>query len=167
MRSQPLIAVQDVEASSRWYQRLLGCRSGHGGPEYEQLVDQDGTMILQLHAWDAHEHPHLGDPRARPLGNGVLLWFQIGDFSATLARAGCRRRSSRARGSIPTRDIRRSGFATPTATSSFSPARTATCDGSARATAASSVPRWPTGASPCWLCTTPRPSGSVMSCART
>jgi hypothetical protein len=24
---QPLIIVSDVEASSRWYQRLLGCRS--------------------------------------------------------------------------------------------------------------------------------------------
>jgi len=88
MRPQPLIAVRDVEASSRWYQRLMGCRSGHGGREYEQLVDQGGAMIMQLHAWDAHEHPHLGDPGVRPLGNGVLLWFQIDDFSAALARAG-------------------------------------------------------------------------------
>ena len=31
MRPQPLIAVLDVEASSRWYQRLLGCQSAHGG----------------------------------------------------------------------------------------------------------------------------------------
>jgi hypothetical protein len=38
MRPQPLIAVTDVEASSRWYQRLLGCRSAHGGAEYERLV---------------------------------------------------------------------------------------------------------------------------------
>lgn len=38
VRPQPLIAVRGVEASSRWYQRLLGCRSGHGGREYEQLV---------------------------------------------------------------------------------------------------------------------------------
>jgi hypothetical protein len=33
MRPQPLIAVTDVEASSRWYQRLLGCKSAHGGAE--------------------------------------------------------------------------------------------------------------------------------------
>ena len=45
MLPQPLIAVRDVEASSRWYQRLLGCRSGHGGPEYEKLVDPGGRMI--------------------------------------------------------------------------------------------------------------------------
>jgi catechol 2,3-dioxygenase-like lactoylglutathione lyase family enzyme len=88
MQPQPPIAVRDVEASSRWYQRLLGCRSGHGGPEYEQLVDRDGNLILQLHHWDAHEHPHMGDPAVKPYGNGVLLWFQIDDFAAAVARAG-------------------------------------------------------------------------------
>ena len=49
MRVQPLIAVRDVAASSCWYQQLLGCESGHGGPEYERLV-KDGELILQLHA---------------------------------------------------------------------------------------------------------------------
>ncbi|HEX6535854.1 MAG TPA: VOC family protein [Gemmatimonadaceae bacterium] len=38
MRPQPLIAVTDVEASSEWYQRVLGCESAHGGKEYERLV---------------------------------------------------------------------------------------------------------------------------------
>ena len=38
MRPQPLICVRDVEASSSWYQRLLGCESAHGGPNYERLV---------------------------------------------------------------------------------------------------------------------------------
>ena len=33
MEPQPLIAVADVEASSLWYRRLLGCESGHGGPD--------------------------------------------------------------------------------------------------------------------------------------
>ncbi len=87
MQPQPLIAVRDVEASSRWYQRLLGCKSGHGGIEYEQLVDKDGTLILQLHDWDAHEHPHMGNPATKPYGNGVLLWFQIEDFDVAVARA--------------------------------------------------------------------------------
>ena len=87
MRPQPLIAVRDVAASSRWYQHLLGGASGHGGDEYEQLVDRSGALVLQLHAWDAHDHPHLGDP-ARPRGNGVLLWFQVEDFDAAVLRAG-------------------------------------------------------------------------------
>jgi hypothetical protein len=47
MRVQPLIAVRDVTASSRWYQELLGCASGPG-------------------AWGAHAHPNLSDPTRRP-----------------------------------------------------------------------------------------------------
>ena len=30
--------MRDVEASSRWYQHLLGCQSAHGGPVYEAEV---------------------------------------------------------------------------------------------------------------------------------
>lgn len=88
MRPQPLIAVSDVEASSRWYQRLLGCKSDHGGPDYERLVDGDGTLILQLHRWEVeHHHGAIGDPEQRPYGNGVLLWFEVDDFDAAVARA--------------------------------------------------------------------------------
>jgi len=85
MRPQPLIAVDDVEASSRWYCELLGCRSGHGGPAYDRLL-ADGELILQLHHWDAHEHPHLGDAK-KLRGNGMLLWFETRDFSAAVRRA--------------------------------------------------------------------------------
>lgn len=86
-RAQPLLAVSDVPASSAWYQRLLGCRSDHGGSEYERLV-AGGELLLQLHAWDVdHHHGAIGDP-AIPNGNGVLLWFEIEDFDAAVARAG-------------------------------------------------------------------------------
>jgi catechol 2,3-dioxygenase-like lactoylglutathione lyase family enzyme len=88
MRVQPLIAVRDVEASSRWYQSLLGCKSGHGGREYEQLL-AEGELLLQLHAWGVEddEHAHMGDPSIKSRGNGVLLWFQVDDFDAAVARA--------------------------------------------------------------------------------
>lgn len=87
MQLAPLICVHDVESSSRWYQRLLGCESGHGGPEYERL-NQQGRLILQLHRWDTpHDHGPLGDPADRPYGNGVLLWFELQDFQAAAARA--------------------------------------------------------------------------------
>lgn len=86
MRAQPLIAVRDVEAASRWYQQLLGAESGHGGSEYERLM-KDGQLILQLHHWNAHEHPNLGDPDASPHGYGVLLWFETADFDSAIARA--------------------------------------------------------------------------------
>jgi predicted enzyme related to lactoylglutathione lyase len=86
MKPQPLIAVQDVEATSSWYQSVLGLTSGHGGPDYEQLIS-DREMVLQLHAWDAHEHPHLGDPTSRPHGNGVVLWFHEPNVVAAYERA--------------------------------------------------------------------------------
>ncbi len=86
MRPQPLIAVSDVEASSRWYQRLLGCRSDHGGPNYERLVYK-GELILQLHHFEVeHHHGPIGDRHDRPYGNGVLLWFEIDDFDAAMGR---------------------------------------------------------------------------------
>lgn len=87
MHLAPLICVHDVEASSRWYQQLLRCKSGHGGEEYERL-DFDGRLILQLHRWDAeHDHGPLGDPALRPYGNGLVLWFELDDFDAAVDRA--------------------------------------------------------------------------------
>ena len=95
MRSQPLLVVRDVETSSRFYQTLLGCKSAHGGKEYERLVDpklhhseygSDG-LLLQLHAWEIeHHHGPMADPQ-KPIGNGVLVWFEIDDFDAAVARA--------------------------------------------------------------------------------
>lgn len=86
MQPQPLICVSDVEASSRWYQQLLGLRSDHGGDQYERLVF-GGRLILQLHRWEiAHHHGSIGDPNLAH-GNGVLLWFEIDDFDAAVARA--------------------------------------------------------------------------------
>ncbi|ENX39358.1 VOC family protein [Acinetobacter sp. NIPH 2100] len=78
MYPQPLIAVADVEKTSQWYQTILGLDSGHSGKEYEQLLFEQ-RMVLQLHQWQAHEHPHLGDPK-RMIGNGVLLWFESNRF---------------------------------------------------------------------------------------
>jgi predicted enzyme related to lactoylglutathione lyase len=83
----PLICVHDVEASSRWYQRLLGCESGHGGSSYERL-NSSGRLILQLHDWEVeHQHGRLGDPGLRPYGNGVLLWFELQDYEDAVRRA--------------------------------------------------------------------------------
>ena len=85
LEPQPLIAVSDVEASSRFYQRALGCESGHGGREYERLYAGD-TLVMQLHdGHTAHHHGTIGDPD-EPYGNGVALWFAVEDFDAAVAR---------------------------------------------------------------------------------
>jgi catechol 2,3-dioxygenase-like lactoylglutathione lyase family enzyme len=87
MRPQPLIAVNDVEASSHWYQRLLGCQGNHGGSAYEQLVHH-GELVLQLHSFTVeHDHGPIGNRNDKPYGNGVLLWFEVDDFDGVLARA--------------------------------------------------------------------------------
>jgi hypothetical protein len=60
MRPRPLICVQDVEASSVWYQKLLNFQSDHGGPNYERLT-YDGQLVLQLHSWEVeHHHGRIG-----------------------------------------------------------------------------------------------------------
>jgi catechol 2,3-dioxygenase-like lactoylglutathione lyase family enzyme len=85
MAPQPLICVADVEATSAWYQEVLGATSGHGGAEYEQLL-VDGVMVMQLHRLEVdHHHGGLADP-ALPLGNGVALWFASADFDAAVSR---------------------------------------------------------------------------------
>src|SRR5262249_42942714 len=98
MRPQPLISVTDVPRSSRWYQNLLGCESGHGGEEYERLV-RDGRLVLQLHHFAVeHHHGRIGDPELRPYGNGVALWFEIDDstpLSVAPRRSTLRSRSRR------------------------------------------------------------------------
>ena len=86
MQPQPLIAVRDVQSTSQWYQRVLGLTSGHGGAEYEQLMSGE-YLVLQLHHWDAHEHPNLGNPEDKPYGNGVVLWFYETAITAAYQRA--------------------------------------------------------------------------------
>jgi catechol 2,3-dioxygenase-like lactoylglutathione lyase family enzyme len=87
--AQPLIAVRNVRASSRWYAALLGADAL---PEHEHRDVYDricwgGQLLLQLHAWDQEEHPNLVNADAAPPGHGVVLWFQVGDFDATVERA--------------------------------------------------------------------------------
>ena len=84
--SQPLIVVRDVPKSSRFYSRVLGAESAHGGEEYEQLVS-GGELILQLHHIDVEDHHGPLASNDVPLGNGALLWFEVSDFEAAVQRA--------------------------------------------------------------------------------
>jgi catechol 2,3-dioxygenase-like lactoylglutathione lyase family enzyme len=80
-----MVVVRDVPAARRFYLQVLGAESGHGGDEYEQIV-ADGEILLQLHRIDVEDHHGpLADPD-QPLGNGVLLWFEVADFDATVER---------------------------------------------------------------------------------
>ena len=82
---QPLIVVRDVTAASRFYTRLLDAESGHGGDEYEQIV-MDGEIVLQIHDLDVMDHHGPLAVPGVPLGNGVLVWFELSDFEAAVER---------------------------------------------------------------------------------
>jgi len=74
VQAQPLIAVRDVRTSGRWYGQPLGADSlpEHGNRDvYDRILCSD--RLLQLHAWDAENHPNLVDANAPPPGHDVVL----------------------------------------------------------------------------------------------
>jgi len=89
VESQPLIAVRDVRASSRWYATLLAADTlpDHSHRDTYDRIYRSGRLLLQLHAWDVEEHPNLVNRTAAPPGHGVALWFQLDDFDAAVERA--------------------------------------------------------------------------------
>ena len=76
-----MLQVDDVAATSLWYQNVLGLRSGHGGDEFEMLFAGD-DFVLQLHRLDAHEHGFLQPEPDAPRGAGVSMWFETADREA-------------------------------------------------------------------------------------
>jgi len=87
-RTWTIIGVADVRASCEWYQALFGQPATPPAHDYfGQILDSDGTVLLCLHAWGAHEHPPLMSPDRGAPGNGLLLFFRIDDFDLALGRA--------------------------------------------------------------------------------
>jgi catechol 2,3-dioxygenase-like lactoylglutathione lyase family enzyme len=83
-----IIGVRDVSKSFVWYQALLGqpeARPAH--THFGQIIDADGTVLLCLHEWGAHEHATLRSPDLATPGNGLLLFFRVDDVDAALHRA--------------------------------------------------------------------------------
>ena len=83
-----IIGVSDVATSFKWYQSLLGVPET--APEHDyfgQILDSDGTILLSLHEWGAHDHPTLTSPDHAQPGNGLLLFFRVDDFDLALTRA--------------------------------------------------------------------------------
>lgn len=75
MNVDPIIAVRDVEASSRWYQAVFGCSSAHGGSEFDVLLTPQGDVLLCLHQWGVDSHPTMTDVSI-PAGNGLILYIR-------------------------------------------------------------------------------------------
>lgn len=90
-RLDPIIAVKDLEASSKWYQKILGCRNNSDSNHFAVLVSEDNEIILCLHPWGAHEHPTMTNPNITH-GNGLILYFRTEDMNIiyeNALKAGC------------------------------------------------------------------------------
>ena len=87
-RTWTIIAVRDVAVSFKWYQALFGQPQTLPAHDYfGQILDSDGTVLLCLHAWGAHDHPSLMSLDHATPGNGLLLFFRVDDFDNALQRA--------------------------------------------------------------------------------
>jgi catechol 2,3-dioxygenase-like lactoylglutathione lyase family enzyme len=87
-RTWTIIGVADVPGSFSWYLTLLGLpQTPPAHDDFGQIVDSDGTVLLCLHQWGAHDHPTLtSSDRAEP-GNGLLLFFRVDAFDEALRSA--------------------------------------------------------------------------------
>jgi catechol 2,3-dioxygenase-like lactoylglutathione lyase family enzyme len=87
-RTWPIIGVTDVSGSFKWYQSLLGLpETLPAHDDFGQIVDADGTVLLCLHEWGAHQHPSLISPHDAKPGNGLLLFFRVDNFDVALQGA--------------------------------------------------------------------------------
>lgn len=87
-RMWTIIGVGDVRGSFTWYQSLLGLpETAPAHDHFGQIVDSDGTVLLCLHEWGAHEHPSLMSPGYAQPGNGLLLFLRVDDVDMALVRA--------------------------------------------------------------------------------
>ena len=88
-RTWTIIGVGDVPRSFEWYRSLFG-QPEDTAPAHDyfgQILDADGTVLLCLHQWGAHEHPSLAGPDHAKPGNGIILFFRVDDFDMALPRA--------------------------------------------------------------------------------
>jgi catechol-2,3-dioxygenase len=77
----PIIAVKDVNESSKWYQSVFGCKRTHGGNDFAVLVDESNEVLVCLHKWGEHEHPTMKNPKIKP-GNGLILYYKTDNLEA-------------------------------------------------------------------------------------
>src|SRR4030088_1272009 len=87
-RTWTIIGVGDVAGSFKWYQSLFGQpETAPAHVYFGQILDSDGTVLLCLHEWGAHEQPSLTSPDHAPPGAGLLFFFRVDYFDLALQRA--------------------------------------------------------------------------------
>jgi predicted enzyme related to lactoylglutathione lyase len=76
----PIIAVKDIKASSKWYQSVFNWRSKHSGDHFDILMSENDEIVLCLHPWEQDEHPTMMNPNITP-GNGLILYFRTDNMN--------------------------------------------------------------------------------------
>ncbi|QQP95353.1 hypothetical protein JHW38_19240 [Lysobacter enzymogenes] len=117
-----IVGVADVARSFRWYQTLFGQDPTAPAHDYfGQILDSDGTVLICLHRWGAHEHPPLADAaRAQPATACCC------SSASTISKRRCAEhersfpRWTKSRIRIPRPERRSSRCAIPTVTTSWS-----------------------------------------------
>jgi len=89
----PQITKRYATNSEAVRSRLGAPRQFAYGPTAIESLDVYATkrpnapVLLCLHQWGAHEHPSLMSREQATPGNGLLLFFRVDDFDASLKRA--------------------------------------------------------------------------------
>ncbi len=77
----PIIAVKDVQASSKWYESVFGCRRAHGQGNFAVMLMENDEVLICLHEWGEHDHPTMTNANISP-GNGLILYFRTENMNA-------------------------------------------------------------------------------------
>lgn len=75
----PIIAVEDVNVSTEWFQSVFNSKRTHGGNDFAVLKDENEEILICLHKWGAHEHPTMMNPNITP-GNGLILYYKTNNL---------------------------------------------------------------------------------------
>jgi len=92
IKIDPILAVKNVEASSKWYQSVFGCKRTHGGDAFAVLVSENDEILICLHKWGEHEHPTMTNANITS-GNGLILYFRtknMNDIRKNVEKLGCK-----------------------------------------------------------------------------
>src|SRR5436853_5853745 len=94
-RTWTIIGVGDVPGSLKWYQALFGQPATLPAHDYfGQILDSDGTVLLCLHEWGAHEHLSLMSPDHGTPGNARHNDSHPARVSTPKSSCGARARQS-------------------------------------------------------------------------
>ena len=91
IKIDPIIAVKDIKASSKWYKSVFGLRTRGEHDYFAVLLAENDEILLCLHKWEAHEHPTMINPNISP-GNGLILYFRtenINQIRQNVITLGC------------------------------------------------------------------------------